>query len=77
MRKTKFHNKLSPTQTMRALNQFASAINSATDPEHKTALLQVAWRFAVAEARKNDKFPHVKFMDALEERTGIRMGSHV
>lgn len=68
---TKYHGRLSPKQVLRALDEFSTAINQASDQAVKDSLFNSAWRFAIAEARKNDKFPHVKFIERLGERTGM------
>lgn len=69
----KYHGKMSPKALLKAIDHFSTMINDATDPIMKESIYNAAYRFAIAEARANDKFPHQIFMQRITERTGVHV----
>lgn len=69
----KYYRRMTPQQLMRTLESFVDQINGIDDQELKSAIYQAAHRFAVTEARRNDKFPPQVFMTRLSERTGVHV----
>lgn len=67
----RYHGKMSPTALLKAIDSFSTMINDATDQNMKESIYNAAYRFAIDEARKNDKFPHQIFMQRISERTGV------
>ena len=68
---TKYHGRMSPKAVIRAINEFVDQINTTSDLDLKREIYEAAYRFAISEARRNDKFSHVIFMERIQERTGV------
>lgn len=70
---TRYHGKMSPKALLKVIDHFTTMINESDDQVMKESIFNAAYRFAIDEARRNDKFPHQVFMARISERTGVNV----